>query len=238
MTGGRGIASGGGWPATSSSPPLPPGSAAFLGRCAGRCTGRPGSVGQADKAAASAGLHCRSDPRAKAWNMADRSAPCLPYDLSARGTAVVQALLPSQPGVRHPPRLRARPMPPGCPWPCLFAPRQGRGPYSTPSSLLLPAAPQSPEEREYSAIVQTALEAAANLDSFPKATVDVYCLVRAACTAWRCAQAADARSLRCSAACREGTPRLAPPVPSPCAGAGGGRQRAGGGHHCGGAGAS
>lgn len=36
---------------------------------------------------------------------------------------------------------------------------------------------QSPEEREYSAVLQTALEAAANLDSFPKATVDVYCLV-------------------------------------------------------------
>lgn len=46
---------------------------------------------------------------------------------------------------------------------------------------------QTAEERELSALLQTALEGAANLDSFPKATADVYCLVRGACwrTAWR-----------------------------------------------------
>lgn len=36
---------------------------------------------------------------------------------------------------------------------------------------------QSPEEREYSSMMQTALEAAVQLSSFPKAVVDVYCLV-------------------------------------------------------------
>ena len=36
---------------------------------------------------------------------------------------------------------------------------------------------QTPEEREYSALVQTALESAVLLDSFPKATLDVYVCV-------------------------------------------------------------
>jgi exosome complex component MTR3 len=37
--------------------------------------------------------------------------------------------------------------------------------------------PQSPDERELSAALQTALEAATDLASFPKATVDIYVLV-------------------------------------------------------------
>lgn len=40
-----------------------------------------------------------------------------------------------------------------------------------------PSGAQTPAEREHSAALATALEAAANLDSFPKATLDVYVLV-------------------------------------------------------------
>lgn len=40
---------------------------------------------------------------------------------------------------------------------------------------------QTPQEREYSALIQTALESAVLLEHFPKATVDVYvCVLEAA----------------------------------------------------------